>query len=430
MNPVLRPLRHAARIALAAVTMLPAAAVGQAFLPADADVAAAIRDQAEVRAAAARVDAAGASRRALAVGGHEFEASVGTQRRRAIEEGRDFAEWDLQISRAVRLPGKAALDRQIGDSLLGVADLRRTDAEHQAARRLLDLWMGWLRSAATAGETAAQAALLQRERDALARRVAAGDAAQRELDLLDAEQALLAVQVVATRDAAAAARQTLAIEFPRIVVPMQPPALPDPQPLPGGSPAWRERIIRESAEIELATGESQRLSLQAARARAERRPDPSVGLRLLSERGGAERTVGLVLSVPLGGGYRSARADAEAANAAAAEAEAAGVRRLVEQTAWLTVQAADSRREQWLSQQRSLAAQETAGRRLRRAWELGETPLGDYLLAQRNLRQARLAEALARVDALQAALLVRVDAHELWHADTHGADGGPATPAP
>ncbi|WP_257389128.1 TolC family protein, partial [Tahibacter caeni] len=363
----------------------------------------------------ARVDAAGASRRALAVGAHEFEASIGTQRRRAIEEGRDFAEWDLQISRAIRLPGKAALDRQIGDSLLGVADLRRTDAEHQAARRLLELWMGWLRSAAAATESAAQAALLRQERDALARRVAVGDAAQRELDLLDAEQALLAAQAVAARDAAEAARQTLAIEFPRIAVPPQPPALPDPQPLPGGSPAWRERIVGESAEIGLADGESQRMSLQAARLRAERRPDPRVGLRLLSERGGAERTVGLVLSVPLGTGYRSARADAETANAAAAEAEAQGVRRLVEQAAWLAVQAADSRRTQWQSQQRALSAQETASTRLRRAWELGETPLAEYLLTQRSLRQARLAEALARVDALHAALLVRVDAHELWH---------------
>ncbi len=430
MNGVRTLLRRTAWLALAGATMSPAAAIAQAWLPTDAEVAAAIRDQADVRAAAARVDAAGASRRALAVGAHEFEASVGTQRRRAIEEGRDYAEWDLQISRAVRLPGKAALDRQIGDSLLGVADLRHTDAEHQAARHLLELWMGWLRSAATAAETAAQAALLQRERDALARRVTAGDAAQRELDLLDAETALLAAQSVAARDAAEAARQTLAIAFPRVAVPPQAPALPDPQPLPGGSPAWRERIVRESAEIDLAEGESQRLSLQAARARAERRPDPSVGLRLLSERGGAERTVGLVLSVPLGGGYRSARADAETANATAAEAEADGVRRIVEQTAWLTVQAADSRREQWLAQQRSLAAQETAGARMRRAWELGETPLGDYLLTQRNLRQARLAEALARVDALQAALLVRVDAHELWHADAHGADAGHATPAP
>ena len=65
--------------------------------------------------------------------------------------------------------------------------------------------------------------------------------------------------------------------------------------------------------------------------------------------------------------------------------------------------------------QRALQAHQAASERTRRAWELGEATLSEHLLAQRQLHQARLAEVRARVEALQAALLVRIDAHALWH---------------
>jgi outer membrane protein TolC len=138
-------------------------------------------------------------------------------------------------------------------------------------------------------------------------------------------------------------------------------------------------------------------------------------VRVLSDRGGAERVLGVVFSMPFGTDYRKALAEAESANAVAAEADAMGVRRMVEQSAWAVVQSADSRHQQWQSHRYALAAQDAATARTRRAWELGEAPLSEYLLVQRNLRQARLTEALVRVDALQAALLVRIDAHQLWH---------------
>jgi outer membrane protein TolC len=398
---------------------LAAPALAQNYLPPDEQVHAALQAQPEVRAAAARVDAASATRRALAVGSPEFEASVTAQRRRVNDEARSYNEWEGQISRAIRLPSKTRLDEQIGDSTRDVAGRRREDAEPPAARRLLDAWMGWLRSALAAGQTAAQESLLEREKTALARRVALGDAARRELDLMSAEHALLAAQSITARDAALAARQTLNAVFPPIVTPPEPPALPEPQPLPDGLQAWRERIVSESAEIAIAEGEAARLSKVAERARANRTPDPTVGLRVLSERGGGERVAGVILSVPFGGSFRDALAETESANAAAAEAEAAGVRRETEQAAWLVVQAADSQRRQWQAHQQALTAQTAAVTRTRRAWELGEASLGEYLLAQRNLHQARLAEAQARVDALQAALRVRVDAHQLWHSAAH-----------
>ncbi|MGZ0024677.1 TolC family protein [Stenotrophomonas sp. S4] len=373
-----------------------------------------------MRAAAERLQAAAATQRALEVGSHEFQANSGLQRRNVTTEQRRYNEWELGISRTIRLPGKARLDREIGSSTRSVAELRLEDAEHQVARRLLDAWMGWLRSSAVAEETAAQDQLLSRERDALARRVTLGDAARREMDVLDAERATQAAQALMARDAALAARQTLALGFPEITVPPALPALPEPQELPDGPQAWQARIVRESAEIAIANGETTRLFKVAERTRAERTPDPTVGVRVLSDRGGTERVVGVVLSIPFGTDYRSARAATESANAAAAEAEAADVRRAIEQGAWLAVQAAQSKRAQWQSHQQALAAQVAANTRTRRAWELGEAPLGEYLLSLRSLRQARLAETQARVDALQAAMLVRIDAHAMWHSEGEG----------
>lgn len=410
--------RHLAVVALAAACLLAsAAAAAQDYLPPADQIAAALRAQPGVRAAAARVDAATATRRALAVGSHEYLLSSGAQNRRIDGEG-DYREWEAQLSRAIRLPGKARLDRAIGDSTRDVADLRLADAEHQAARRVLETWMGWLRSAIGAEEATAQENLLEREKQALARRVALGDAARRDLDVIEAEYALLAAQAIAARDAAIIARQTLATEFPQLALPRRIPVLPDPQPLSGGAQAWRDRIVEQSAEIGIADGEANRLSLVAARTRADRRADPSVGVRLMSDRGGAERVVGVVVSVPFGGRYRDALAAAESANAVAAEADALDVRRQAEQAAWTFVQIADGKRQQWQSLQRALAAQDAASTRTRRAWELGEAPLSEHLLAQRSQRQARLAEAQARVDALEAALRVRVDAHALWHSGT------------
>jgi outer membrane protein TolC len=404
---------------VAALTLYPGQAEAQAdeqsWLPPNAQVEAAMKTQPVVNAAAARLDAAAATQRALEAGNHEYEFSTGLQSRNVTTETRRYNEWDVQVSRTIRLPNKARLDREIGSRTRGVADMRLEDAEHQMARRLLEVWAGWLRSSLVADEMQAQDQLLTREQEAMARRVALGDAARRDSDVLQAERAMLAAQVSAARDAARAARQTLVIEFPGIEVPARPPALPDPEPLPGGAQDWLARIVQQSVEIGVADGEAARLAKVAERARANRTPDPTVGVRMMSERGGSERVIGVVLTVPFGTDYRSAVAATENANAAAAEAEAFGVRRGVEQGAWDTVQAADSKRTQWQSFMQALAAQTTASNRTRRAWELGEAPLAEYLLMLRNLRQTKLAEAQARVDALEALAQVHIDAHVLWH---------------
>lgn len=395
--------------------LLPIAAAAQhGYLPPDELIAKALMAQPEVRAAAARVDAARADARALQVGSYEYEGTFIPQRRDTDASG-GYREWEAQIGRRVRLPGKARLDREIGHHTTTAADLRLDDAEHQSARRLLSLWMDWLRTAQVAIVAEQQSSSIAKERDTVARRVQLGDAAQRELDLIQAERAQADAQALAARAAADAAEHLLSTTFPMLPLPERIPTLPDPEPLAGGVDPWRELIIERSHEIDIAAEDAQRQSLVADRARADRQADPSVGIRVMSDRGGAEQAIGLVFSIPFGYAHRNARASSEAANAQAMQAEADGVRRMIDQEASMTTRTAASLYRQWQARHEAMVAQDAATTRSRRAWELGESGLSEYLMAERNAYQARLAETLARVDAHETGLRVRVDSHELWH---------------
>lgn len=420
MKSISRYIRASLRglcISLApALFMMPSVAAPQSdYLPTEADVTAAIMEHPNVQIAINLVKAAEASRRGLIAGNHEFELSTTAQRRNVIDEGRHYNEWEAQISRPIRLPGKSGLDRSIGDSTLQVAYLKLNDAEHIAARNLLGLWMDWIKTSAQANLLSAQQKLLARERDAVVKRVQKGDASQRELDIMQAEFATLTSTVLVATSAADKARQLLVSEFPTLAIPDSPPALPKPAPLLDGPKTWQDRIVQQSAELAIAKSESTRQSQVAARSRADRTPDPTVGLRMMSERGGAEKVVGVVVSIPFGGEYRRAEAERETANASAAMVELNRMQRTIRQAAWVSVQTATSTYDQWNARQQALEAQKAASLKTRRAWELGEAPLAEYLLATRNLRQAQLEEASARVDATQAALMVRIDAHDMWH---------------
>ena len=407
---------------LLAASSLPA--LGAEYLPPQDVALRVLAAQPDVRAAVAQAQATAADGRALAVGGYEWEATLIPQRR-TLEAAGSYREWEAQLVRRVRLPGKAGLDRDIGRHADIAASLRVDDATHQAARRLAAAWMAWLRSALVADEAQAQQALVVQARDALARRVALGDAARRELDRLDAEAAQARADALAATAEAVSARQTLVTGFPGLPVPDRPPALPDPVGLPGGAAHWRELIVARSHEIGIANQDALRQDRVAARARADRRPDPSIGLRVMEDRGGAERTVGLVVSMPLGFRHRDEVAQREGALALAAQAEADGMRAMIEREARDATLAAEARLAQWQALQASADAQAVATTRTRRAWELGEAPLGEWLLARRDAHAARMAAVRARVDALEAALKVQVDSHALWHDDDEEPDGVP-----
>lgn len=400
-----------------AAAALPAHA--QDFLPPADRAHAAIGAYAEVRAADSYVVAAQEKARALAAGPHDTLLTLMTLRRSVSDAATAnrkarYGEWEVQLTRAIRLPGKATLDREAGAHGVAAAELRQGDAEHQAARTLLASWMGWLRADAAAAAARTRRDSLARERDTIARRLQLGDAAQRELDQIAAALAVAEAELRQAEADVHAQRLALGANFPQVPVPERAPPLPEPAPLEQPQ-SWIDRIVSRSHEIRAAEEIAAERDTLARRANADRLPDPTVGLRTFSERDGMERGIGLVVSIPFGGARRSAEARAQAAAAEAARSETDAMRRDIARDAQLDVARAQVAVELWQAARDARAANSASFARQRRAYELGEIGVAERLQAERLDVESALAELRARADAHEAALRVRVDSHELWH---------------
>jgi outer membrane protein TolC len=409
------------RLLLSGVCLMCLPAHAQNYLPPTELAIEAISQQAEVLAADERVQAAQAQANALAVGSYEFEATLIPQRRRT-NAGQSFDEFEVQVGRPLRLPGKAPLDREIGARSRTISSLARNEVAHDAAHRLLDLWMNWLRATATDEEARAQLQSLRTEHASLARRVELGDASQLDLDLISAELAQARATALQSEALANAAKHALNTDFPQISLPSRAPSLPDPEPLAGTSDAWQGRIVSDSYQLEAVEQDAARQDAMAARAQADRIPDPNVGVRFFNERDGQERAVGLVFTMPLGGRHRRELANAERAQARALHREIEVVKRTLARDAHWKVALSTDALAQWRAQHDAHTAMRAAAGRTHRAWELGETGLAERLLAARREREMAYQELAARAAAHEAQLRVRIDSHDLWHAAPHEGD--------
>lgn len=407
--------------AIPARAQTPASATSASPLPPTPLVLRAIERTPEVQAAAAQLARAEADARLRRVGTHETQLSVIPQRRR-IEGGPTYNEWEAEISRGVRWPGKARLDREIGDSGVEAARLNLADAHHAGARRLLALWSMWQRARVVAQQQHKQVELWMRDRKAIARRVALGDAAQR--DRIAADAALSQARAAALQADADAdsARRMLSSAFPDLPLPTRVRLGEQPPELAGSDAHWSQLIVQRSHEIGAADARARMRQAEARRARADRLPDPTVGVRVLNDLGGRERAVGLVISLPIGVRQRGARAAAADADALAAQADSAMVHRDVNRDAREVVARARAIRAIWHSRAQALQAARDSAAKTERAYALGESGLAELLAARRVEREAALAERRAAVDAIEAVERVRIDAHELWHHHTGGSD--------
>lgn len=390
------------------------AAQAQNYLPATELAIDAIARQAEVLAADERAAAVDSEARALAIGSYELEATLIPQRRRT-DAGESMDEFEAQVGRAFRWPGKAPLDREIGARSRAIAVLERNEIAHEAAHRLRDLWMQWLSASAAEQESQAQLQSLQTEHASLVRRVEIGDAARLDLDLITAELAQARAAALRSEALATAARHALNTDFPQIPLPENAPSLPEPEALPGTGDEWRARIVDEAYELKVAEHGAARQDAAAKRAFADRIPDPNLGVRVFNERDGEERAVGFVFSMPLPGRHRRELANAERAQARALLREVDVVRRGLAKDAHLKVILATDALNQWRAQRDAHEAMRAAAHRTHRAWELGETGLAERLLAARRARELALQELAARAEAHDAQLRVRIDSHDLWH---------------
>ena len=384
-----------------------------ANLPPEEAVIAALDGHPGVIAADARIDSARAGATMLRKGTHEVTLS-GTYVARDIRAEGRYDEFDGTISRAFRLPGKAALDRQAGLLGIDVAKNRRDDMRHQTSLALAQMWFDWLGAGETYRTDMATVAVLEQALHAVERRSELRDAAK--LDVEQARAALdqargMAAATLAMRDEA---RIALASNFPDLPLPPAPPELGQPEMPAMELGKLRDLIIERSHEIRAADREAARLGTMAQRARRDRFADPTIGLRGFSERGGNEQGGGIVVSIPLGGGYRKAAAEQAEAEASAGLQELASARRTIEAMADGDLAAARGRMSAWQSLAGAARSAQAAADRTARGQELGAIDLAEALLARRLAHDAQRQEIAARADAIRALIKLQIDAHMMW----------------
>lgn len=406
----------------------------EAGLPARADVVAALDASPGVRAALARADAARAEAQVLARGPHEFTLTT-TYASRTVNDGTGvangrFNEFSAEVTRPFRLPGKAALDREIGQQGVTYAGNMAEDARHQAALLLAQDWWDWMGATQEAKVDAQAVKNAEALLASVKRRVALRDASRLEEDQASAALGAVAAQASRSAGRVVVARVRLTAQFPALPLPVTAPDAPVPSPPPGGFAMLHDHILGESHELAAAQALARQAEAQADRARKERRGDPTFGLRVFSEKGGMEKGGGLVFSMPFGGGYRSAQADRASAQASAAQADLQAVRYSIDETADADLAEAQVALAAWGDARAALDAQMAALLKIRRGQNLGEIGLAEVLLAERMMHDAFRAETIARIDALRAITKIRIDSHQLWIGDDDGGRGQTPAPSP
>lgn len=410
-------LRLLALLVLSLPALTQAGAASAPDLPPETQALAALRSSPLVDAAGEHIEAQEARARRLAAGFHEWTLSVGEQTRRVRSTpGGTYTEWDVGLERALRLPGKRDLDIQLGTAGITAAQIGRGDALHEAGRGLLAGWFEWLREQAAAAQWQQQRDSLARQARVVGRRVELGDAPRLERLQADAALAQASAQLAQAEGRARVAAERLRRHYPALALPGSVPEIA-PDALEGSADSWIEAVLQHNHELGLARAESARARISANRSDAERRPDPSIGVRMARERSGEERLLGVSLSIPLPGEGRRADSDAALADARASAHREAGVRRRVEAEAAAQYQRAVSARAGWHSQQSAAEALAGSADLMERAWQLGEGSLADTLAARRLAHEARLAAQLARLEASEARYRLLLDAHQLWALD-------------
>jgi len=342
---------------------------------------------------------------------YEWNARLSSQRR-TLQSGPRYQEWNVGIERTLRLPGKATADRNIGKATVEEAEARYGDAKHEAARELLTLWLDGLHAEHAHELAGANVQAAQENLNAVEKRVRAGDAARLDISLAQAE---LAEQKRIANDAktqVAVANARLQARFPGLG--RQFTVAPTPLPLKENAAFWRERILAQSDELKTVQAQLQRALAQAQRARADRVPDPTIGVYNASEVGGQERITGMMISMPIPGGKRRLHAAKALYAVEAARQEAEFRKRQLDAEIASNVAAAEGAYESLKIAEAGASAMQDNARLVQRAYSLGEADLQALLSARRQATMAAQNALAARMAALKNYYLLFIDAHLVW----------------
>ena len=378
-----------------------------------------LRAQPSVQAAGGQIQVEEANRRRLEAGNHEWSLRLGGQQRKATPNGSPnerFTEWNAAVERPLRLPGKAALDSEIGSLGVNLAETAQGDTLHESSRNLLKSWFIWLRESATAAQWREQSALLEQQSKALKRRLQLGDTSRLEQIQAEAAQAQAEAQLAQARVRQRSAHEDLRRRFPGLPLQEQ-ESVAAPEAVKGTAEEWINAILEHNHELALARGEAQRAQSLAGRSSRERLPDPTVGVQFSRERGGEENVMGAYISIPLPGSARFAASDASRAQVGVASSREAAVRQRIEAEAAQLYSTAVAAVDSWQSSRIAAEHLTRAAEMTTRSYQLGEGTLSDLLAGRRLANEARLAARLMQLEALELRYRLLLDAHRLWDFD-------------
>lgn len=364
-----------------------------------------------VAAARAGLDVAQQEAGILDKSTYEWTAKLGSQRR-SVQGGPRYGEWNIGIERPIRLPGKAAADRRHGKATIEESEAAYGEALHEAARELLALWVDWLVAERAYELTASNQQSVQESLAAVEKRVRAGDASKLDLNVARAELAEQRRMNNEARTQAAVAWSRLSTRFPGINRQITP--FPVAAPLGGDLAFWRERILAQSDELKIVETHLQKAEALADRARAEKIPDPTLGLYSASEIDGRERISGFTISIPIPGGARDSRRDKAIAEVEVLRQEVALRKRQLETEIASAVAMAEGAYESLQIANEGAAAMQDNAILMQRAYALGETELQALLLARRQATSAVNNSLQAQAAALKASYGLLLDAHLIW----------------
>ncbi|SDD84762.1 Outer membrane protein TolC [Cupriavidus sp. YR651] len=390
------------------------------YLPGEAEVREAVSRSPDVMTAESRRDATLARADGIRAGTAETVIRATGQGRQVRDPSDRYAEGQITVERPLRLWGKAGADGRLADAAAEVGQLTVKDARHEVSRQILALWFATVRAgqARVAAQNNARAAA---ELSALtARRVQVGDASRLDGELAASDHARLQAALAMATGTEQAALAELQARFPGLGRPglAAEAWLPPLPPLPQGPlEQLRAQYVQDSHEYKLAMAEEVQSQHQAKRVDLERRPDPTVGMFVTVERGGAERILGVSVAMPLGSAHRRSAAAAAAADADAAARRRLGIERRLGAEFDVLYRNLEGRRAAAQAQADAAALQQTTADRATRAYRAGETGLVELIPVRRGLADALLAERLAAVDVLEADSRLKLDLHRMWDFD-------------
>lgn len=359
----------------------------------------ALEQDPEVLAAAAALNAARQDGKALEQSPYEWTARVSAQRRSA-DPGLRSNEWNAGLERTLRLPAKAGADRNIAGATVDEASARYQIARRAASRSLIELWLAWQTAQEQQALAAAHYKGAQDNVVAVDKRVRAGDASKLDASLARAELAEQQRLENEAKTVASVAAARLKARFPGMQE--RPGAVPTPERFALSANALRERMVTGSAILSEADAQLRKAKGQSERARADRIPDPTVGIFTGSEARGQERITGVMLSIPIPGPQRATRASASGFAAEMTRQELELKRREVEANVAVMLATAEGARASWEIAESGAAAMRANAVLTQRAYVLGEVDLQALLTAGRLATAAEQTALSAKAEAARA----------------------------